>query len=142
LIALLMTFAGYMANQQTHDNAHILATESVTVEGRVTNSVERFGGGLNGPNYTWWLDIAYTTKDGETLTKTIGVEEAVYKRVAIGPIPVTYIKSNPKAVFIDGFSQSFTHAASDPAVVDALTLYSFIASVVLGLILAGLLLTR
>ena len=75
LLSLMGTFAGYMAGLQTRQNAAMLAADGVVVDGKITNKVERFGGVLNGPKSTWWVDVTYTTEAGETQTKTIGVDE-------------------------------------------------------------------
>jgi hypothetical protein len=142
MLLLVLTFASYMAGQQTRQNAQALATEGVAVEGKITNKVERFGGVVNGPKYTWWLDLTYTTEDGVTLTKTIGVDESAYQKTPVGPIPVTYIRSDPSVFFITGIYDSVNHSEADSEVVGGMTLYGGIASVVLGIVLAALLLTR
>lgn len=142
MISLMLTVGGYMAGRQTRQSAETLATEGVAVTGQITNKVERFGGVVNGPKYTWWLDVRYTTKDGKVLSKTIGVDEPVFNKVSAGPIPVTYIKSDPRVFFITGVFDSVNHSEADAGVVDAMALYGGIASAVLGLILAVLLITR
>jgi len=131
-----------MAGQQTRQSANTLATDGVAVTGQVTNKVERFGGVVSGPKYTWWLDVTYTTKEGKVVSKTVGVDESVYNRVVIGPIPVTYIKSNPGVFFIAGVFASVNHSEADAGVVDALAFYGAMASALLGFILVGLLITR
>ena len=142
MLSLMLTFGSYMAGLQTRQNADTLAAGGVVVDGRITNKAERFGGVLNGPKYTWWLDVAYTTRDGKTLTKTIGVDEPAYNRTSIGPVPVTYIKSSPGLFYIAGLYDGANHSEADVKVVGAMTLYGGIASVVLGLVLAALLITR
>ena len=142
LLALMLTFGGYMAGLQTRQNAATLAADGVVVDGRITNKIERFGGVLNGPKYTWQLDVTYTTKDGETRTKTIGVDESAYQRTSIGPVPVTYIRSNPSLFYIAGLYDGANHSEADVDVVSAITRYGIAASVVLGLVLAALLFTR
>jgi hypothetical protein len=142
VLSLFLTFGSYMAGLQTRQTAHTLATEGVAVNGEITNKVERFGGIVNGPKYTWWLDVAYTTRAGETVTKTIGVDESVYDRTSIGPIRVTYIKSEPKVFFIPGVFDSMNHSDADAGVVDDMTYYGVMVSIALGFILAALLITR
>ena len=142
MLSLLLTFGSYMAGRQTRQNAANLATDGVVVDGRITNKVERFGGALNGPKYTWWLDVTYRTRDGQVLTKTIGVDQSVYKKTAIGPIPVTYIRSDPGVFFITGVHDSVNHSDADVEVVGSLTFYGGMASVVFAFALAALLLTR
>jgi hypothetical protein len=142
MLSLMLTFGSYMAGLQTRQNAATLAADGVVVDGRITNKVERFGGVLNGPKYTWQLDVSYTTKDGETHTKTIGVDEPAYKRTSIGPVPVTYIRSNPSLFYIAGLYDGANHSEADIEVVGDLTRYSGIASAVLGFVLAALLITR
>jgi hypothetical protein len=142
MLSLMLTFGSYMAGQQTRQTADTLAAEGVVVEGSITNKVERFGGALYGPRYTWWLDLTYTTRAGETVAKTIGVDESVYKTVPVGPIRVTYIRSEPRVFFIAGVYDSMNHSDEDAGVVDAMTFYGGIVSVVLGLVLAALLVTR
>jgi hypothetical protein len=138
----MLTFGGYMAGQQSRQSAQTLATDGVVVDGSITNKVQRFGGALNGPKYTWWLDVTYTTRDGKTLTKTIGVDESAYEKTSVGSIPVTYIKSDPSVFFIAGLYDSVNHSEADIGVVDALAFYGGIASAVLGFVLAALLITR
>jgi hypothetical protein len=142
MFSLMMTFGGYMAGRQTRQSADMLATEGVAVSGQVTNKVERFGGVVNGPKYTWWLDVTYTTKDGKVVSKTIGVDQSVYNRVSVGPIPVTYIKSEPSVFFIAGVFDSVNHSDADAGVVDAMAYYGAMASALLGFILAALFITR
>lgn len=142
MLSLMLTFGGYMAGRQSRQSAETLAAEGVVVDGRITNKVQRFGGALNGPKYTWWLDLTYTTKDGKILTKTIGVDESAYERISIGPVPVTYIKSNPSLFFIAGVYDSVNHSEADIGVVDGMAFYGGIASAALGLVLAALLITR
>jgi len=142
MLSLMLTLGGYMAGRQSRQSADTLAAEGVVVDGRITNKVERFGGVVNGPKYTWWLDVSYTTKDGKTLTKTIGVDEPVYNRISVGPVPVTYIKSEPSVFFIAGVYDSVNHSEADIGVVDDLAFYGGIASAVLGFVLATLLITR
>jgi hypothetical protein len=72
--------------------------------------------------------VSYPTKDGKVLSKTIGVDESVYNRIPVGPIPVTYIKSDPGVFFIAGVFDSVNHSEADAGVVDALALYGGIAS--------------
>ena len=119
MLSLMGTFGGYMAGLQTRQNAAMLAADGVVVEGKITNKVERFGGVLNGPKYTWWVDVTYTTKDGETQTKTIGVDESAYNRASIGPAPVTYIRSNPSLFYIAGLYDGANHSEADIEVVGA-----------------------
>ncbi len=142
MLSLMLTLGGYMAGRQTRQSAQTLANEGVAVTGQVTNKVERFGGVVNGPKYTWRLDVGYTTKDGKIVSKTIGVDESVYNKVSVGPVHVTYIKSQPGVFFIAGVFDSVNHSEADAGVVDGLALYGAIASAVLGFILAGLLITR
>jgi hypothetical protein len=142
MLALMLTLGGYMAGQQSRQSAQTLATDGVVVGGSITNKVQRFGGALNGPKYTWWLDVTYTTTDGKNLTKTIGVDESAYERTSIGPIPVTYIKSDPGTFFIAGLYDSVNHSDADIGVVDGLAFYGGMVSAVLGFVLAALLITR
>ena len=142
LLSLFLTFGAYMAGRQTRQNADTLSTQGVTVEGRITNKVERFGGVVNGPKYTWWLDVAYTTKDGQTLTDTIGVDESVYRSTVVGPVKVTYISTTPKVFFIAGVHDSVNHSEADTETVDTMTYYGIVASAVLGFVLVALLVTR
>ena len=142
MLSLMGTFGGYMAGLQTRQNAAMLAADGVVVEGRITNKVERFGGVLNGPKSTWWVDVTYTPKGGETQTKTIGVDKSAYNRASIGPAPVTYIRSNPSLFYIAGLYDGANHSDADIAVVGGITRYSGAASVALGLVLVALLFTR
>jgi len=142
ILALFLTFGAYMAGQQTRQSADRLATEGVVVTGRIANKVERFGGVVNGPKYTWWLDVSYTTRDGETVTKTIGVDQSVYNRTSEGSVPVTYLKSEPKVFFIAGVFDSVNHSEADTETVDTMTYYGIVVSAVLGFALVALLVTR
>ncbi|MGA2045012.1 MAG: hypothetical protein ABSG83_16760 [Roseiarcus sp.] len=142
LLSLLATFGGYMAGRQAQENAAILASDGVGVVGKITDKVERFGGVVNGPKYTWWLDVSYTTLAGETRTRTIGVDHAAYDRASIGPAPVTYIRSNPGLFYIDGVYDGANHSSSDIAVTNGISFYGAIASAAFGLALAGLLIAR
>ena len=142
MISLMLTFGGYMAGQQTRESAKTLATDGVVVDGRVANKVQRFGGVLNGPKYTWWFDLTYTTRDGHVFAKTVGVDESIYDRVPIGPIPVTYIRTKPSEFFIAGVYDSVNHSNADIGVVESLSFCAGIASVLLGVVLAFLLIAR
>lgn len=141
-LSLLATFGGYMAGRQAHENAVSLASDGVGVVGRITDKVERFGGVIHGPNYTWWLDVSYTTLDGENHTRTIGVDHSTYSRASIGPAPVTYIRSNPGLFYIDGIYDGANHTDSDIAITNGISFYGAIASAASGLGLTGLLVSR
>jgi hypothetical protein len=139
-LSLLLTFAAHMAGPQTHENEVALATEGVKVVGNITKKEQRFGGILFGPKLTWWLYLSYTTQTGAVHDRTLYVSETVYDRVEIGPIPVTYIRSNPRIFYADGITHEPTDA--DIAITDAMFFYGAIVSAALGLALAGLLVTR
>jgi hypothetical protein len=142
MLSLMLTFGSYMAGRQTRQTAQRLATEAAVVDGSITNKVERFGGIVNGPRYTWWLDVTYTTRSGEAVTKTIGVDEAAYNRTSVGPIRVSYLKSEPKVFFIAGLYDSMNHSDADAGVVDDMTYYGALISIALGFVLTALLVTR
>lgn len=142
IMAIVLTFASYMAGQQTRGMAAIIASEGVVVDGRITNKVERFGGVLNGPKYTWWLDVSYTTANGATFSKTIEVDQSTYKRAAIASVAVTYIRSQPGTFFIGGVYDGANHSDADIGFHDGFTLYGVIVAVALGVALGVLLITR
>jgi hypothetical protein len=71
LLSLMVAFGGYMAGGEVRERAATLASDGIAVSGRITNKFTRFGGIVNGPKNTWWLDLTYTTAVGETRKETV-----------------------------------------------------------------------
>src|SRR5262249_30313471 len=66
------------------------------------------------------------------------VDQAIYNSSAIGPVPVTYIRSRPTEFYIEGRN----HNGADSEILAAMSFYGAIVSVLLGIGLVALLVAR
>jgi len=138
LLSLMLTLGAYVAGGEVRERAAALASEGVAVTGKITKKFERFGGVVNGPKYTWWLDLSYATTDGEVHKETVKVDKSTYDETAVGPVPVTYVRSRPGEFYIAGRN----HYGTDDEILAAMSFYAAIVSVALFVALVALLLTR